>query len=79
MDDDARDTLLSGVVGQNIQLYNLSRFTFASLKGQDAKDIHKNLIDYITKFSGNVGDVFLDKCIFSGCCPRSLNYSAAHS
>lgn len=65
IDDDARDTLLSGVVGQNIQLYNLSRFTFASLKGQDAKDIHKNLIDYITKFSGNVRDVFLDKFLFT--------------
>ncbi|MBO9452277.1 SAM-dependent DNA methyltransferase [Tropicibacter sp. R16_0] len=65
MDDDARDTLLSGVVGQNIQLYNLSRFTFASLKGQDAKDIHKNLIDYITKFSGNVRDIFLEKFLFT--------------
>ena len=65
MDDDARDTLLSGCVGQNIQIYNLSRFTFASLKGQDAKDIHKNLIDYITKFSGNVRDVFLDKFLFT--------------
>ena len=65
MDDDARDTLLSGVVGQDIRLYNLSRFTFASLKGQDAKDIHKNLIDYITKFSGNVRDIFLDKFLFT--------------
>lgn len=65
MDDEARDTLLSGVIGQDIQLYNLSRFTFASLKGQDAKDIHKNLIDYITKFSGNVRDVFLDKFLFT--------------
>ena len=30
IDDEARDTLLSGVVGQNIKLYNLSRFTFGS-------------------------------------------------
>ncbi|MCR9126756.1 MAG: type I restriction-modification system subunit M [Rhodobacteraceae bacterium] len=65
MDDEARDTLLSGVVGQDIRLYNLSRFTFASLKGQNAKDIHKNLIDYITKFSGNVRDIFLDKFLFT--------------
>ncbi|MEO0818245.1 MAG: class I SAM-dependent DNA methyltransferase [Pseudomonadota bacterium] len=65
MYDEARDTLLSGVVGQDIRLYNLSRFTFASLKGQDAKDIHKNLIDYITKFSGNVRDIFLDKFLFT--------------
>lgn len=65
MDDEARDTLLSGVVGQDIRIYNLSRFTFTSLKGQDAKDIHKNLIDYITKFSGNVRDIFLDKFLFT--------------
>ena len=65
MDDEARDTLLSGAVGRNIKIYNLSRFTFASLKGQDPKDIHKNLVDYITKFSPNVRDVFLDKFLFT--------------
>jgi len=65
MDDEARDTLLAGCVGQNVKLYNLSRFTFASLKGQDAKDIHKNLIDYITKFSPNVRDIFLEKFLFT--------------
>ncbi|CUH64692.1 Type I restriction enzyme EcoKI M protein [Thalassovita autumnalis] len=65
MDDEARDTLLAGVVGQNIRLYNLSRFTFATLKGQDAKDIHKNLIEYVTKFSPNVRDIFLDKFLFT--------------
>jgi type I restriction enzyme M protein len=65
MDDEARDTLISGCVGQNIKIYNLSRFTFASLKGQDAKDIHKNLIDYITKFSPNVRDIFLEKFLFT--------------
>lgn len=65
MDDEARDTLLAGVVGKNMRLYNLSRFTFGSLKGQDPKDIHKNLIDYITKFSPNVRDIFLDKFLFT--------------
>lgn len=65
MDEEARDTLLSGVVGQDIRLYNESRFTFASLKGQDAKDIRNNLIDYITRFSGNVRDIFLDKFLFT--------------
>lgn len=65
MDDEARDALLSGVVGANIRLYNESRFTFATLKGQDPKDIHRNLIDYITNFSGNVRDVFLDKFLFT--------------
>ncbi len=65
IDDEARDTLLSGAVGRNINLYNLSRFTFATLKGQDPKDIHKNLVDYITKFSPNVRDIFLDKFLFT--------------
>jgi type I restriction enzyme M protein len=65
MDDEARDTLLSGCVGPSTRIYNLSRFTFTSLKGQDAKDIHKNLVDYITKFSSNVRDVFLDKFLFT--------------
>lgn len=53
------------VVGQNIRLYNLSRFTSASLKGQDAKDIHGNLVNYVTNFSGNVRDIFIDKFLFT--------------
>lgn len=65
MDDDARDTVLYGTVGKGIQVYNLSRFTFESLRGQDAKDIHKNLLDYVTKFSPNVRDIFLEKFLFT--------------
>lgn len=65
LDDEARDTLLSGCVGRGINLYNLSRLTFSSLKGQDAKDIHTNLIDYVAKFSPNVRDIFLDKFLFT--------------
>jgi type I restriction enzyme M protein len=65
IDDEARDMLLSGLVGKNIKLYNLSSLTFAAIKGQDAKDIHKNLLDYITKFSSNIRDIFLDKFLFT--------------
>lgn len=65
IDDEARDTILFGTAGQNIQVYNLSRFTFESLKGQDAKDIHSNLLDYVTKFSPNVRDIFLEKFLFT--------------
>lgn len=65
IDDEARDTILFGAAGQNIQVYNLSRFTFESLKGQDAKDIHSNLMDYVTKFSPNVRDIFLEKFLFT--------------
>ena len=65
LEDDAQAELLAGAVGQNIRLYNLSRFTFATLKGQDPKDIHQNLVDYITNFSPNVRDIFLDKFLFT--------------
>ncbi len=65
IDEDTRDEILAGVVGGGVNLYNLSRFTFATLKGQNAADIHKNLIDYITKFSPSVRDVFLDKFLFT--------------
>jgi len=65
MDDNARDTMLYGAVGKGIQVYNMSWFTFASLRGQDAKDIHKNMLDYVTKFSPNVRDIFLEKFLFT--------------
>jgi len=63
-DDATRDMILFGAVGGNVKAYNLSRFTFESLKGQDAGQLHQNLIDYVTKFSPNVRDIFLDKFLF---------------
>ncbi|MCB1555873.1 MAG: type I restriction-modification system subunit M N-terminal domain-containing protein, partial [Alphaproteobacteria bacterium] len=60
-DEATRDMILFGAVGGNVKVYNLSRFTFESLKGQDPGQLHQNLIDYITKFSPNVRDIFLDK------------------
>lgn len=65
MDDAARDTILFGCVGNGMKVYNTSRFTFASIKGQDAKDVHKNLLDYITQFSPNARDIFLEKFLFT--------------
>jgi type I restriction enzyme M protein len=56
---------LIGAVGGNVRVYNLSRFTFDRLKGQEPGDLHKNLVDYITNFSGNVRDIFLDKFLFT--------------
>lgn len=64
-DDATRDMILFGAVGSNVKVYNLSRFTFDSLKGQDPGQLHQNLIDYITKFSPNVRDIFLDKFRFT--------------
>lgn len=64
-DDATRDMILFGAVGGKVKVYNRSRFTFDSLKGQDAGQLHQNLIDYITKFSPNVRDIFLDKFRFT--------------
>lgn len=63
--EEVRDQLLFDVVGGNIQVYNYSKFTFKKLRGQDAGQLHQNLIDYVSKFSGNVRDIFLDKFLFT--------------
>ena len=65
VDEATRDMILFGAVGGNVKVYNLSAFTFARLKGQDARQLHQNLVDYITKFSPNVRDIFLDKFLFT--------------
>ena len=65
VDDPTRDMILFAAAGENIKVYNLSAFTFESLKAQDPGQLHNNLIDYITKFSGNVRDIFLDKFLFT--------------
>jgi type I restriction enzyme M protein len=65
VDDATRDMILFGAIGGNVKVYNLSAFTFAKLKGQDPRQLHQNMVDYITKFSGNVRDIFLDKFLFT--------------
>ncbi|WP_080582727.1 type I restriction-modification system subunit M [Sinorhizobium fredii] len=65
VDDATRDMILFGAVGGNVKVYNLSRFTFDTLKGQDPRQLHANLVDYITSFSANVRDIFLDKFLFT--------------
>lgn len=65
IDEDTRDMMLFDAAGDNIRVYNTSRFTFETLKGQDPSQLHKNLLDYITKFSPNVRDIFLDKFLFT--------------
>jgi type I restriction enzyme M protein len=65
VDDPTRDMILFGAVGGKIKVYNLSRFTFKTLHGQDPGQLHANLVDYITKFSPNVRDIFLDKFLFT--------------
>lgn len=65
VDDATRDMILFGAVGGNVKVYNLSKLTFASLKGQDPAQLHDNLVSYITKFSANVRDIVLDKFLFT--------------
>lgn len=65
VDEPTRDMILFGAVGGNVKVYNLSRFTFSKLKGQDPGQLHQNLVDYITKFSPNIRDIFLDKFLFT--------------
>src|SRR3546814_3781398 len=65
VDDATREMILFSAVGGNVKVYNLSRFTLATLKGQDPGRLHDNLVDYITKFSTNVRDIFLDKFLFT--------------
>ncbi len=64
IDDDTRDMILFDAAGDNIRVYNTSRFTFASLRGQDLCDLHKNLVAYVTAFS-DVRDIFLEKFRFT--------------
>ena len=61
VDDQTKDMILYNAVGNNINVYNISQFTFDSLKGQDPSHLQENLIEYITKFSPNVQDIFLNK------------------
>ena len=65
MDEIARSQILYAASGDGISAYNTSRFTFATMRQQQASDIHKNLTDFITKFSPNVRDIFLDKFLFT--------------
>ena len=64
MDDEVKGSLLSEYTGQNDRIFNLSEFTFSSLKTQNAEVIHQNLVDYVTKFSEDIQDVFIDKFKF---------------
>jgi len=65
VDDATRDVILFGAIGDSIKVYNLSRFTFKSLHGQGPGQLHHNLVEYISKFSPNVRDIFIDNFSFT--------------
>ena len=64
VDEATKDMILFDAAG-GLKAYNLSPFTFAKLKGQNPSQLHANLLDYITKFSAGVRDIFLDKFLFT--------------
>lgn len=65
IDDHTKDMMLFNAVGGNLKLYNHSQLTFKKIHGQDPGDVHKNLMDYITKFNASVRDIFLEKFLFT--------------
>lgn len=65
MDEQMRTTILSEVAASGGQIYNTSQFTFATLRQQDAGQLHSNLVDYLTGFSPNVRDIFIEKFKFT--------------
>ncbi len=60
IDDATRDLFLFQAAGGQLRVYNTSQLTFARIKTQQATQLHDNLIAYITSFSANVRDIFLD-------------------
>ena len=64
-DEDARFQILAEIATPGGRLYNESRFTFASLRDQDPGQLHANLVDYISGFSPNVREIFLEKFEFT--------------
>lgn len=63
IDEDTRDLLLFDVANAG-KVYNLSPLTFSRIKGQNPSDLHDNLVAYITGFSANMRDIFIDKFKF---------------
>jgi type I restriction enzyme M protein len=65
IDDAIRDMILFQATGGQLRVYNASPLTFARIRTQQSTQLHDNLIAYITAFSGNVCDIFLDKFRFT--------------
>lgn len=61
LDEKTRDLILFDAVGNDMKVYNLSRFTLDTMKNQDPGQLYDNLVEYVTKFSPNVRDIFIEK------------------
>jgi len=60
----AKDQVIRSIIGDNIKVFNLSKLTLKSIYGQNAEQIHANLIEYIRNFNVDVCDIFIDKFRF---------------
>ena len=65
MDEKSRMMVLADAAQAGGQIYNTSRFTFASLRQQNPSDLRKNLVSYLMDFSPNIQDIFLKKFGFT--------------
>ncbi|MBL4544725.1 MAG: type I restriction-modification system subunit M N-terminal domain-containing protein [Oceanicaulis sp.] len=65
IDEETRRMILLGAVGGGVKVYNTSRLTFAKIRQQDAEQLHANLVDYISGFSPDVQDAFLEKFLIT--------------
>jgi len=64
LDDLTRDMILFAAAGNGLKVYNTSGLSFEQIRGQDAIHLHDNLLKYITFFSPNVRDIFIEKFRF---------------
>ncbi len=56
--------ILFAAAGNGLKVYNTSGLSFEQIRGQDAIHLHDNLLKYITFFSPNVRDIFIEKFRF---------------
>ena len=64
IDDEIRMGILCAAADAGGQIYNESRFTFASLR-QEVPQLHANLVAYLDGFSPNIHDIFIRKFRFT--------------
>ncbi|MGB3624204.1 MAG: class I SAM-dependent DNA methyltransferase [Henriciella sp.] len=64
VDDLTRDMMLFDAVGDGIKVYNLSALTLDNMRNQEPGQLYDNIVKYITSFSSNVRDIFIEKFLF---------------
>lgn len=60
-DDEYRHAFLCQATGKKLNVYNTSRFTFATLAQADPAHLHAELADYLLGFSPNVRGILLER------------------